>query len=237
MCSTDNIMNDQRVQEIYEKYVKINDTTEYRNKYVPLPMHLNDGKWKWEKKDFARVIALLEFREWMSFTNKKFNSVLSFGSYAAPVYDPEYEYLQYRERWDLNYEHSVNWDLHTLLLTRKDFDFVMINQVIEHLYNPILALQNIYKYMAVGGIFYANVPVNNIPHSTPYHYYTGITPVGLGVMLELAGFEILKIGQWGSKEYLKQSYDHIWSDYTYSSTPGKNDMDCPLITWCFAIKR
>jgi hypothetical protein len=112
----------------------------------------------------------------------------------------------------------------------------MVNQTLEHLYNPILALQNIYNYMAVGGLFYANLPVCNIPHDTPIHYYTGITPTGLGAMLKLAGFSILKIGQWGNVAYFKQMFDNKWSDYTYSDNPGYNDMDCPLITWCLAVK-
>jgi hypothetical protein len=113
----------------------------------------------------------------------------------------------------------------------------MLNQTIEHLYNPILALQNIHKHMKVGGVFYTNVPSNNIPHSTPYHFYTGITPVGLGAMVKLAGFDILKIGQWGNREYLRQSYaTALWPDYTYSSNPGHNEIECPIITWCLATK-
>jgi len=226
------MLSENQINEIYNKYVAINHTAEYVNKYVPLPFEFNNKKWKWEGKDFPRVIALLEFREYMLEYNRTFNTVLSFNGNN----DPEYEYLSYKNYYNYNYEENIKYDLHNLELDRNDFDFIMINQTIEHLYNPILAINNIFKHMEIGGIFYANVPSNNIPHSTPFHYYTGITPVGLGAIVKSGGFDILKIGQWGNKTYFKQMFDNRWSDYKYSDNPGYNDMNCPIITWCLAIK-
>ena len=71
----------------------------------------------------------------------------------------------------------------------------MLNQTLEHLYDPILCLNNVFNHMRTGGILYANVPAVNIPHLTPFHYYTGYTATGLGAVVKSAGFEILKIGQ------------------------------------------
>jgi SAM-dependent methyltransferase len=140
----------------------------------------------------------------------------------------------------INYNYDddpYKYDLHTLDLNNKNFDFVMINQTIEHLYNPIVAIENIYKHLKKGGLFYTNVPSNNIPHSTPEHYYTGITPVGIGAMVKSAGFEILEIGQWGNKKYLNLMYNkNGWGDISYDSMPGKNEINCPLITWVLAKK-
>jgi SAM-dependent methyltransferase len=146
------------------------------------------------------------------------------------------EFLWPDEVTNLEYGVTEGYDLHTLSLPKKDYDFAMCNQIIEHLYDPILCLKNIYNHLKIGGMFYANVPTNNIPHSTPYHFYTGITPVGLGCMVTLAGFDILKIGQWGNREYLMKSYESLWPDYTYSHNPGKNEIDCPVITWVLAVK-
>jgi hypothetical protein len=61
--------------------------------------------------------------------------------------------------------------------------------------------------------------------------------MGLGAMAKLAGFDIIKIGQWGNKQFFKQMFDTPWSDYTYSDKPGYNDNDCPIITWIFAKKQ
>jgi len=41
---------------------------------------------------------------------------------------------------------------------------------IEHLYNPFMAMENIYKYIKPGGYVYTSVPTINIPHMTPIHY-------------------------------------------------------------------
>ena len=220
------------ISEIYERYVNVNYTAEYANKYVPLSFKLNNKLWRWENKDFPRVIALLDFREYMLKYNREFNSVLTFNGSV----DPELEYMNYEHLYDYNYDDNLKYDLHCLDLGKNDFDFAMINQTIEHLYDPILALRNIKGHMVNGGMFYANVPCDNVPHDIPYHFYTGLTPVGLGVIVKLAGFDILEIGQWGNKTYFKQMYDNLWSDYTYDANPGYNDINCPLITWCLAIK-
>jgi ubiquinone/menaquinone biosynthesis C-methylase UbiE len=135
-----------------------------------------------------------------------------------------------------DYEKNKKYDLHDLELDEDNFDFAMLNYTIEHLYDPIRAITNIYKYLKVGGMIYVSAPVVCVPHSTPYHFYTGFTPTGLGVIMKLAGFNILKIGQWGNMEYYRQEYVHLWSDYRYGLTPGLNDFKCPHATWCLAIK-
>jgi len=228
------MLNNSEINEIYNKYILVNHTKEYMNKYVPLPLHLNNKIWRWEGKDFPRVISLLEFREYMIEYDKTFEDVLSFDGYS----DPENEYLKYVTRYESNYEEvNEKFDLHSINFTKKDFDFVMLNQIIEHLYDPILALQNIYDHMKIGGMLYISAPANGRPHCTPFHYYTGITPVGLGAIIKLTGFDIFKIGQWGNKEYLNKMFaTNGWPDYTYSSNPGYNDIDCPIITWCLAVK-
>lgn len=225
------MISKEKIQEIYEKHVKVNHTSEYDTRYHPLPLQYNNKKWKWETKDFPRVIAILEFKRYMEKYNFEFDEVLSFNNYD----DPEYEYLKYKNITNLNYDDNpVKNDLHVFKSDKK-FDFAMINQTIEHLYDPITALKNIHKHLNNNGIFYANVPSNNVPHCDPYHYYTGITPTGLGVMVHLAGFEILELGQWGNKEYLHKLFDYGWIDYTKLNNTA-NDKTCPIITWVLARK-
>jgi SAM-dependent methyltransferase len=224
-------MDIKNIYRIYNNFVKINENSEYCNRYSELPLEFNNKNWKWENKDFPRVIALLEFKKFMENNNNFFNNVLSFNGST----DPEYEYIKFNNRINYDYDKDkINNDLHNLNLNKKDFDFVMLNQTIEHLYDPIRCLQNVYKHLNKGAIFYANVPVNNIPHSTPEHYYTGITPTGLGVMTEIAGFEILEIGQWGNFDYLTKIFTIGWTDYRNSLS--HNEINCPLITWIFARK-
>lgn len=229
-----NKLNKADIFEIYNKHVKVNYTPEYLNRYNPLPMHLNDKKWKWEGKDVPRIPAVLEFRKYSEKYNFNFDKVLSFNGDS----DPEYEFIKYKQMVNYNYEENPDkYDLHNIDLEHKDFDFFMTNQTLEHLYNPFLAVENIYKHLREGGLFYTNVPSNNIPHSTPEHYYTGFTPVGLGALVKSVGFEILEIGQWGNKEYLNYMYSRNgWGDISYSKEPCKNEVNCPLITWVLAKK-
>jgi 2-polyprenyl-3-methyl-5-hydroxy-6-metoxy-1,4-benzoquinol methylase len=123
----------------------------------------------------------------------------------------------------------------------KDFDFVMLNQTLEHVYNPVQCLENIGKHMKSGGILFVNVPTINKLHEMPYNYYTGITPVGLGIILKSAHFDILHIGQWGNRTYLNKLFtQETWPslrDMKKEKNPGLNEYDVPVITWAFARKK
>ena len=92
--------------------------------------------------------------------------------------------------------------------------------------------------MSDGGYLYINVPACNAPHSEPYHYYTGFTPMGLVAIAYQLGFEILEVGQWGNVEYHINLWTRNpgWSDYTQLSNPGINEIENPIITWILLKK-
>ena len=204
------------------------------HKYVPLPLHKNIKKWRWENKDFPRVIALLEFEEFLQQNNLSFEKVLCFNGDD----DPEFEYLSYTDKHVIHYERDpINNDLHNLSLPDRDYDFCMLNQTLEHLYDPIRCLKNIHDHLRSGGIFYANLPVINIPHMTPYHHYSGLTPTGLGCATEAAGFEIMSIGAWGNKEYTTKLFEDLsWPSYNTMINPGLNDARYSVVAWVFGRK-
>ena len=79
--------------------------------------------------------------------------------------------------------------------------------------------------------------LNNSPYATPFHFYTGFTPVGLEALVQLAGFKILHICQFGNFEYLNLLLKtHAWPDYAQLKRPGINEFENPVITWIFAVK-
>jgi len=225
------------IEKFYNDYVAVNFSSAYGEKYLRLPFTLNTGKWKWEGKDLARIIAVLEFREFMLQLNRTFKHILTF-NISLPNGDPELEYVKYEQRDNFNFQDDqIKYDLHQIDLPKKDYDFCMVNQTLEHLYNPALAIKNIYDHLAKGGIFYLNVPAMNIMHDTPFHFVTGFTPMGLGIMLQEQGFKILKIGQWGNKDYLKKIISTGWTDWkSLGRFATYNDANCPVITWCFVTK-
>jgi len=228
------------VQRIYDTYVVPNVLPS--DKYVPLPIEKNNKPWRWDNADFPRIIALLEFDEYVTTHKLHFEKALAFNSIGAHG-DPEYAYLSCENVVNIDYESNPEvFDLHNLQLDDTDFDFCMINQTLEHVYNPVKCLENIHKHLRPGGVFYCNVPVVNIPHTTPHHHYTGYTPTGLGCVAEAAGFEIMSIGTWGNREYILKLFaegkTQDWPTMKTMNTtnPGLNDADCPVITWIFARK-
>ena len=222
------------IERIYQKFVELNHTRDYMNRYLCFPTELNDQTWKWEGKDLPRVMALLEFRRMSMERKLEAKELLTFNG----INDPELAYLPTQNHDNVEYlDNPEKFDLHTLDLDKKDYDFIICNQTLEHLVNPIQCLENLNHHLKPGGYFYTNVPANNIPHDVPHHFYTGFTPVGLGAICEAAGFELVEIGQWGNLDYMMLMMgNQTWPDYTCMRMPGKNEPQNPIITWVLARK-
>lgn len=225
-------LSQEDIQQLYKTFITSQFTPEYQNRYVPLPIYKNNKRWRWEGKDFPRVISLLEFEKIVEKYNFQIEKLLVFNG----LEDPELDYLEGRIKKIYNVEYEKNpekGDLHTLDLPIKDADFVLINQTLEHIYNPQQCLFNIMNHMKVGGYLYTNVPACNVPHSEPFHFFTGYTPMGLAAAAYQVGFKVLEIGQWGNLEYLIKLWTRNpgWSDYTQLQNPGLNEPHNPVITW------
>lgn len=226
-------LNYSDINNIYYRFIKPKQGTEYLNRYSTLPLHLNNKNWRWEGKDLPRVMSVLEFSKFSSENNLSFENVLSFNG----INDPEYEFIRFSNIKNYNYlDDTEKYDLHKLELDENNFDFFMCNQTLEHVYDPCLVLRNIHKYLKKDGILYCNVPCINMAHDTPHHHYAGFTPTGLGCVVSQAGFEILDIGFWGNTEYINfMMNNNDWPDYTkinnYSSEINKE-----VICWVFAKK-
>lgn len=228
------MLEEKDINELYNNHIKPHLNEEYRTRYVPLPMHKNKSFWPWEGKDFPRVIAVLEFERFINSHSITSQKALAINGAS----DPEWHYLPTQKIVTTSYDlDPIKHNLYSLDLEDKDFDFVMVNQTFEHIYDPIGCLQNIYDHMQEGAILYFNVPANSIPHWTPFHFYTGFTPSGVGAIVQAVGFKILSIGQWGNIEYIKKMFsENDWPDYRQFKNPGYNDFSCPVIIWVFALK-
>jgi SAM-dependent methyltransferase len=226
------LLSDHAILKLNREHVApfINDPNNIK-KYKNLPLCYNQPEWRWEGKDFPRVIALLEFRELV----KKYSIAPLSALYFNIDDDPEIHLLNPQEITNVYYDGSLNTDLHFFEYPKKDFDFVMINQTLEHIYDPITCLKRLKNHMRKGGLLYFNVPACNIPHAEPRHYYTGFTSMGIAAIVASAGFKILEIGQWGSLEYINYIFEKgTWPDYR-ELTNYENNMKCPVIIWCLAV--
>jgi SAM-dependent methyltransferase len=205
------VFSEQEIVEIYNTYVKKNES--YYNKSHERYSELSNlDKEKFFNIDFPRVASIFDFKDWIEKYNlKNVKSLLS-------TYRDDYE-LEYVNPENVIYcEYGKNGqnDLHTLNLEKKDFDFIIVNQTFEHLYNPFVCMKNLFDHLKPGGYLYTTVPTINIPHMVPFHFW-GITPIGLCILGKSVGFEICECGFWGNHEYL----GHI---FTQGGWPNNNDV-------------
>jgi len=201
-----------------------------------LPQDIESERWPWENKNIPRIISVLEFRELAKkMKGKKILTISGQG-------DPEMEYVKYEEWDNIHYaDDPEKYDLHTMNLECKDYDCVMINQVLEHLYNPCEALKNTNRHMKKGGLLYINAPANNIIHYEPLHFYTGFTPMGLGALMLEAGFEVEVVRSWGNNRiarlmFEKNTYPTMENIDETIENPYGNEIICPLIVWALGKK-
>lgn len=222
------ILTDTDIQHIYQTHVLANNTPEYLNRYIPLPLE-KEARW-WDGGDFPRIVAILEFERLVQEHGIRPERLLIVNGGGN---DPESEHVQADYVLAIDYARGKN-DLHTLNLAERDFDLILLGQTLEHLYDPILALENLLQHLVPGGYLFASVPVVNIPHSTPFCHYTGFTPTGLGCVCRAAGFDIVHIGQWGNVEYIDLIFStRSWPDYRQLG--GKpNEFETPCSTWVLA---
>lgn len=82
------------------------------------------------------------------------------------------------------------------------YDLVLFGQTFEHLYDPVLCFKNLYDAMAPGGYLFTTGPSLNHLHMHPT-FYSMPTPFGLPVWFAQAGFDVIKVGVFGNKEYLR----------------------------------
>jgi len=81
------------------------------------------------------------------------------------------------------------------------FDFVMCNQVLEHVPDPIKAFNNLVLMAKPGAYIWVSIPVINRIHDEPNFYSSGYHPRYLQFLADNAGLDIVHIGAWGSLKY------------------------------------
>lgn len=216
---------------------KVKKGASYFQKYENILEH-KDGfiETLFINKDYPRIPCLLDFKEWV----KKYNITPQKMLYTCET-DFELQYITPKQKTSCTYNGNNNeGDLHKLNLTKKDYDFFLFSQTLEHLYNPLLAIKNIFEHIAPEGWVFTSVPTINIPHMTPFHF-TGIYPIGLAVLFESVGFKIMEIGQWGNFDYIEAIFkNHTWPDCNYLLTKGNgaimNEEQNVAQCWCLAKK-
>jgi len=234
-------MKNFEVEEIHKIYNKIKLSPDYFRKYEKIRDSLDLVDWSKQRighseaeMDVGRLFCIMDFIEWV----KKYN--ISPEKALLTSDDPELPYIQCHQTTMIDYDRDKKYDLHTLDLEEKNFDFFIFSQTLEHLYNPFLAVEKISNHLKSGAWLFTSVPTVNIPHMTPIHF-EHFSPMGLAMLFEVHGFEVMEIGHYGSKKYINYIFDKLsWPKYQdMMDKEGKieNDPNMPCQSWILTKKR
>jgi SAM-dependent methyltransferase len=194
------------VADLYARHVAVNDTPSYLTRYDGFDFLARFGEAATRRMEFPRLLEILEFERLIREHRITTRRVLMLSG--GPQGDPELQYLPHEsvDFCDFDTE-PERCDLHRLALDDEAYDFALFSQTLEHLYDPVLALQNVRRVLEPGGHVWTSVPTVSFQHQLPHHFATGFTPIGLASLFAHTGFEILAIGQWGNAKYVSQLFD------------------------------
>lgn len=228
---SDNIsyFTETQITDIYN--LKVKKPEHYFSRPLPkCPVKM--WNYSWQNKDAPRCFCIIDFIIWInkySLTNVKTLNVTSKS-------DPELEFITADKinEFSYLYESNITNDLHTLTYKEK-CDFFIFNQTIEHLYNPFIAIKNIYNNLNDNGYVFTSVPTIVIPHDTPFHF-ANWTPMGLAMLFRCAGFEIKEIGQWGNRNYIHNAFGKSHDFPDIIKCGSHNEEINPCGCWILAQK-
>jgi SAM-dependent methyltransferase len=149
--------------------------------------------------------------------------------------------LKVTELVEANYP---DYDLLNLPFDEGSFDFVLTDQVLEHVAgNPQLAINESWRVLRPGGIAVHTTCFINPIHDAPHDYWR-FTPAALKLLLENARFSnIIECDGWGNYD----AWDYMRIGLRFEGIPHakwhpihklatKNEPDWPIVTWGVAVK-
>jgi SAM-dependent methyltransferase len=179
-------------------------------------MTLNSSRWRLRQENAAFAAAIPEG-----------SLVLDAGAGSAPYKDlfshTRYESADF-EKVEKKYAKSTYvCDLSNIPVEDCRFDFIVFNQVLEHLPEPKLVLAELHRILKPGGKMIATQPLFYEEHEQPYDFYR-YTQFGLRHLFTATGFEVERLdwleGYFGTVAYQLSGMarDLPWG---FSTTPVK----------------
>jgi SAM-dependent methyltransferase len=152
-------------------------------------------------------------------------------------------YWRDRCKWK-TYEsfHFPDFDLNYDVVPHKQFDFIVAEQVLEHVKYPYRAVRNVHRMLRSGGRFLVTTPFLIQIHGVPMDF-TRWTPDGLRYLLEEGGFDVHKCltGSWGNlacmvADLTSTAQGGGWTLYEADKHTLVNQPDYPSVVWAVAQK-
>src|SRR5579871_6571217 len=128
------LLSEGDVARLYAQKVAVNDSDAYLGRYDNFDFRSRFGSLV-DRVDFPRLITLLEFERIVAEQAIVAERVLMLNG--GPEGDPELAYLDHRHVDRADYEQDPErFDLHSPRFDRSDYDFAILSQTLEHLYDP-----------------------------------------------------------------------------------------------------
>ena len=183
----------------------------------------------WSRNDAARSAIVADFKRWIV-KHKLSKPSRLFIDYAKDI---ELSFLSPIFSFECNYDGTSLCEFHQLTVDLYNFSFALASQVVEHLYDPLLAFHAIRSHLTENGFLFISLPTLNKPHMEPNHFH-GFTSRGISLLLRLSGFEVVELGIFGCKAYMDGLFvQGKWLPYTVCAPPEVNG-DSPSQTWALA---
>jgi SAM-dependent methyltransferase len=163
---------------------------------------------------YNRVVSLYDFYQLSKLENfQKINKVCVVSGSENEL---ELNFVNSKEvlitSLESGYDLTDNWssDNFKNFDAKGSFDFVICNQVLEHVPDPIKAFKNLNFLTKKGGYIWISIPVINRIHDEPNFYSSGYHPRYLKFLADEFKLDTIHIGAWGSLKYKLFAVSRNW---------------------------
>lgn len=111
------------------------------------------------------------------------------------------------------------------------FDVVICEQVLEHVADPIRAVETLRGLCRDDGTLIVNTPFLLRVHGSPSDFWR-FTEEGLALLLRRGGFDVEKVESWGNRTAVVTNLFGWTPNYRW--LPRGSRSDFPLVVWAFA---
>ncbi|MCA8868732.1 MAG: methyltransferase domain-containing protein [Rhodobacteraceae bacterium] len=114
--------------------------------------------------------------------------------------------------------HTDTWDFHQIdiicdlydIPEERKFDHILCSEVLEHVVDPVRALEKLARLVAPEGSIILTAPFNSLTHFAPYHYCTGFSRYFYEYHFERLGFQVQTLQpNGGHLDYLDQELGRV----------------------------
>ena len=101
------------------------------------------------------------------------------------------------------------------------YDVVLLTEVLEHVPEPLLAIQELARVSKKGGNIYVTSPFTSGSHQQPYHFSAGYSPEWYQYAAKKYGLQIVEIKSQG--DFFKLSAQEMWRAFSCGGYPPGAD--------------